>query len=173
MSTLFPKASAQQAIKAPPVLKQTLSLTQSFESLGVPMDEREAITAVAAARRVAYGLPLPAEPVGSGSDYYDSAYASQANQAMGSLNEGTVLDYDFALFACRQFWLCRYAVLHEPESPEVAAVIAGMVEKHLAMVSERCPTGAMEALHALDMGAPYASLSHTFDALWGSDSKGG
>jgi hypothetical protein len=172
-------------------MKQTFSLSAAFESAGVPLSERDLVTAVAAARRVAYSLPLPQDPVGSPADFFKENYEAQAEQAIGGLNETCVLDFDLCAAVTKLYWLARYRVLHDPDSIEAMRAVTGLVEDLLqkepvtdlgftmdpqggsqtrvAVVDGR--TTLIGSLAALSASAE--SLRPCFESLWGNDTKGG
>lgn len=166
----------------------TPSLTQAFDGAGVPLSQRDSVTAFAAAKRVAYSLPMPIEPVGSPIDYYNATYAAQANAAIGGMNEAAVMDYDFALKIAQLYWLARYQVLHAPDSSEAMTAVTGLVQSLLAkehvadlgMVQDPHNSGGgtgsavavvdgsttLVSLNALNGACE--SLQPAFDALWTS-----
>ncbi len=154
-------------------MKTLISLTQSFEALAVPLGQREVITALAAARKTAYELPLPAAPVENYHDHYEATLYPQVCASLGQLNEATVLDFDFAEAAAKLFWISRYKLLHQPSNPDVMAAVTQLMELELAAQGTPVDAAvAVESLHALDAGQPYELLSHTFAELWGSAVKG-
>lgn len=170
-------------------MNQTPSLTQSFDQVGIPLDQRESVTALAAARRVAYGLPMPHEPVGSPSIYFRTNYQSQASQALGQINEVSVIDFELALKAAQLYWLARYKVLHQPDSSEAVQAVTGLVEAllrgegsadlgfaHNSQDSTRVVTvdGCTTLVSNLStLAAASEALRPTLDALWGIDTQGG
>jgi hypothetical protein len=175
-------------------MNQAFSLTQAFDAAGVALESRDQVTSVAAARRVAYSIPLPQEPVGSPIDYYNENYFSQAEEAIAGMNEKCVLDFDFCMAVSRLYWLARYKVLHEPDSSEAMTAVTGIVNdllgreftadlgfvqdphdggggtgSRVAVVGGR--TTLVGGLSALASSAE--SLKGEFSTLWGSDTKGG
>lgn len=153
-------------------MNQTQSLSQAYDSAGVPLAQREAVTAMAAARRVAYGLALPVAPVGDACVYWQETLKKEAEVALSAINEQNVLDFDFALKAVELFWVARYAVLHEPESPEAMAAVVALVESKLSASSESLALASLESISG-ERGHGFSSLDPIFAKLWGSDSKGG
>lgn len=158
------------------------SLSQAFDHAQVPLEARDKVTALAAARRLGYSLPLPTEPVGSPIDYYNANYGAQANSGIGAMNEVAVMDYDFALKAAQLYWLARYKVLHEPESSEAVQAVTGLVESLMGqgfapdlgftrnaqdgteVVNVDGRTALVSSLAVLAKACE--SLAPTFDALW-------
>jgi len=124
-------------------MNSAFSLTQAFDVAQVPLEQREHVTALAAARRVAYSLPLPAEPIGSPIDFYNANYAVQAESALGALNEAAVLDFDTCLAVAKLYWLARYRVLHVPESSEAMKAVTAMVEDLI----NQCPVEDLGFVH--------------------------
>lgn len=165
------------------------SLTQSFDQVGVPLDQRDAVTALAAARRVAYGLPMPQEPVGSPSIYFRTNHSAAARQALGDINEVSVIDFDLALKAAQLYWLARYKVLHQPDSSEAVQAVTGLVQSMIAgeqtadlgmahnsldstrVVSVDGRTTLVSNLATLS--AASEALRPTLEALWGTNATGG
>lgn len=154
-------------------MNSILTPSQILSGAGVPLPQREGVVAIAAARRVAYSLPLPSEPVGDACDFYANTLAAQANSALGELNESAVCDYDFALLACRLFWETRYKIVFEPESAEAMAAVTALVEGELSKASAPLPVAALESLHAFDAGSPFVGVRSALEAFWTNSQKGG
>jgi hypothetical protein len=175
-------------------MNKAFSLSQAFNDAGVALEARDQVTSVAAARRVAYSLPLPQEPVGSPIDFYNENYFAQAEEAIAGMNEKCVLDFDFCAAVSRLYWLARYKVLHEPDSSEALTAVTGIVNEllnrefteDLGFVQDPHDTGGgtgsrvavingrttlVGGLSALAASAE--SLKPTFSTLWGNDTKGG
>jgi hypothetical protein len=176
-------------------MNQAFSLSQAFDVAGVPLADREYVTALAAGRRTAYSLPLPAEPIGSPVDFYNESYAKQAEASLGALNEASVLDFEFALAVAKLYWLARYRVLHVPESSEAMKAVTGLVEELLnrenvadlgftndphnsggglgsavAVVDGRTTLVGVSSLTGLN--SVVESMQPAFQAVWGAPSQG-
>jgi hypothetical protein len=175
-------------------MNKAFSLSQAFNDAGVALESRDQVTSVAAARRVAYSLPLPQEPVGSPIDFYNQNYAAQAEEAIAGMNEKCVLDFTFCEAVSRLYWLARYKVLHEPDSSEALTAVTGIVNEllnrefteDLGFVQDPHDTGGGTGsrVAVIDgrttlvgglsvLAASAESLKPVFNTLWGSDSKGG
>lgn len=168
-------------------MNHPFSLTQAYNEAGVPLAARDRVASLAAARRVAYSLPLPNAPLGSPVDYYNSNYAAQAEEAVCALNEAAVMDIDFALASARLYWLARYKVLFEPESSEAMQAVTGLVQSLLAQqpvpdlgLVQDPHGGGGTAVAVVDGHSTLVGLSQgveamqqAFHSLWGDVSKGG
>lgn len=153
------------------------SPSQIMNDANVPLAKRDALVAVAAARRVAYSLPLPiesvnneavAKAVGNPSVYYRTNYQVGVRRTLGQLNELAVCDLDLAELACRLFWEARYRIAFDPESPEAMSAVTGLVSRYLADGASPLNEEAMEALHAFDAGHPFASVLPAMESFWQS-----
>lgn len=166
-----------------------VALSDAYRDADVPAEARARVAAIAAAKRVAYMTPLPSEPVGSPSAYYDEQFDKVNDGRIGLMNEAAVMDYDFALKAAKLYWLARYKVLHEPDSIETMRAVTGIVESLLnqrstvALGLARDPqaetevavkdgqTTLVSSLSAMNRATE--SLMSTFDRLWGEQAMGG
>lgn len=169
-------------------MNQAFSLSKVYDEAGVALSARELVTAMAAARRVGYSLPMPQEPIGSPIDFYNENYASQAETAIGGMNEAAVMDFDLSLAVTKLYWLARYKVLWEPDSSEAMEAVTGLVEKLMA----RHPAedlGFVQNPHGgggtavavvdgrttlVDLAVAAEQLKPAFESLWGGiGSQGG
>lgn len=168
-------------------MNQAFSLTKVYDEACVPLASRELVTAVAGARKVAYSLPLPQDPVGSPIDFYNANYGSQAEAAVGSMNEAAVMDFDFCLTVAKLYWLARYKVLHDPDSSEAMAAVTGLVQSLLDQLPaedlgfvQNPHGGGGTAVDVVDgrttligLASAAEQLRPAFESLWGVGSQGG
>lgn len=135
-------------------MKLNLSRIHSdLDAFNVSLEDRGSFTSVAAARAIAYQLPIPAAPVANPALHYTTELLSTANDELGRVNESVVIDFGQAAAAVKGLWLTRYAVAHDPQNPAVRECLdqavrasgAGRISPVAAKVVAQYPSMALES----------------------------
>lgn len=132
----------------------TNAIQLTLESAKVKPEDRSNVCTLAAAKSVAFRIPVPAEPVASPSLHFTSKLSQLALEALGEINERVVIDFQKACDTTKRLWLVRYGLVHNPTSQAPRQLIndAFSAESHpsdeaeLLSAQGQYPTEAMESL---------------------------
>lgn len=106
-------------------LQNSTSINRVLDSLNIGLESRPAVVSLAAARQIAYELPLPLGRVNSVNAAFDEQLPV-VEQKLAEVNEQYMLpNFDEAIATTRRLFTTRYRLAHEPTNPTVAGMIDG------------------------------------------------
>lgn len=118
-------------------------LTGALESMGVGAEDHAPVVAVAAARQIAYELPIPASPVNSPAEAFE-VHRPVVEAKLAEVNEVMPInDFDGAVDAVRAHWGARVRAVHQPET------LQGLVDARvMAAAAAPAPVETLDAVAA-------------------------
>jgi len=99
------------------------TISKSFESLGVPLEERASVTAVSLARAIAYMLQIPPTVYEDIDSHFDNFHLADVERTLALMNETVVFDIDAAASLVKEIWLFRYRLAHDPNTEAMRALV--------------------------------------------------
>ncbi len=103
-------------------MKLNPSISKSFESMNVPLEERASVAAVSLARGLAYMLQIPPTPYEDIEDHFENFHRADIERSLAVMNETVVFDIDAAAELVKKIWLFRYSLAHDPNTESMRAL---------------------------------------------------
>lgn len=111
-----------------------LTINVTMDSYGVALADRGEVIFTAAARAIAYSLPLPSTKVENPFAWYKEKYDQEVKELLAEINESTVIRFEQAAQLAKEIWVFRYFMVYDPISPTIMKsldVIAESGDRHL------------------------------------------
>jgi hypothetical protein len=117
-----------------------LQLQSLLDSNGVALGDRAEVAYTAAARAIAYKLPLPSSPLENPYGYFLEKHKEETLALLSEINESCVIRVEQAAELVKRIWVFRYQVVYDACSLSVMAtmdVIAGEGDRYVSPAYKR------------------------------------
>lgn len=139
-------------------MKLNPSISKSFESMNVPLEERASVAAVSLARGLAYMLQIPPAQLADAGQHFDDFHRPDIERALAQMNETVVFDIDAAADLVKQIWVFRYSLAHDPNTESMRALTdmlcktAGLPARAEEYITQANQSGLLDQVAAAVQG---------------------